>query len=290
MSLDSGAAERAMKKISDTLGLDPGDGLGRASGGGREHGERGPRTRRRARQRPAEVFCFSPSVAPARCTPTGSPGPSAFPASVAPLGAGTASAFGFLCAPLSFDLARALYGRLDGLDWDAANAALEEMEDEGRELLQASGVAEEDVMVRRLGELRYTGQGHEVGVKLPDGTLDPEDVEKISDGYREEYRRLYGREGPDVPLEAITWRVEVSAPRPEILQGEERGDPRSHDEARKGERGMYLPESDGFAPVPVYDRYKLTPARPSTARPSGGAGVHGDRGPRLPPRWTGRGT
>jgi N-methylhydantoinase A len=133
------------------------------------------------------------------------------------------------------------------------------MEDEGRELLQASGVADEDVMVRRLGEMRYTGQGHEVGVKLPDGTLGPEDVEKISDGYRDEYRRLYGREGPDVPLEAITWRVEVSAPRPEILQGEERGDPRSHDEARKGERGIYLPESDGFAPVPVYDRYKLDP-------------------------------
>ena len=259
MSLDSGAAERAMKKISDTLGLDPIEtawGVHQVVDENMANAARVHAAERGKDPRKYLLLAFGgagPVHAHRVARAIGVPG------FVAPLGAGTASAFGFLCAPLSFDLARSLYGRLDGLDWDAANAALEEMEDEGRELLQASGVAEEDVMVRRLGELRYTGQGHEVGVKLPDGTLDPEDVEKISDGYREEYRRLYGREGPDVPLEAITWRVEVSAPRPEILQGEERGDPRSHDEARKGERGIYLPESDGFAPVPVYDRYKLDP-------------------------------
>jgi len=133
------------------------------------------------------------------------------------------------------------------------------MEEEGRELLRASGVADEDVLVRRLGEMRYVGQGHEVGVKLPEGTLGPDEVGGISAGYREEYRRLYGREGPDVPLEAITWRVEVSAPRPEILQEAWGGDPRALDEARKGKREIYLPEKDGFAAVPVYDRYRLDP-------------------------------
>jgi N-methylhydantoinase A len=107
--------------------------------------------------------------------------------------------------------------------------------------------------------MRYIGQGHEVGVKLPEGKLGPEDVDRISDGYREEYRRLYGREGPDVPLETITWRVEVAAPRPEIPREEGEGEPRSLDEARKGEREIYLPESEGFAAVPVYDRYKLDP-------------------------------
>jgi N-methylhydantoinase A len=107
--------------------------------------------------------------------------------------------------------------------------------------------------------MRYIGQGHEVGVKLPDSKLGPDDVGRISDGYREEYRRLYGREGPDVPLETITWRVEVAAPRPEIPKEKEKGESRSLDEARKGEREIYLPESDGFAAVTVYDRYKLDP-------------------------------
>ncbi len=259
MRLDYGAAAKAIKKISDALRVDPLEAAWgvhqvvdeNMANAARVHAvERGKDPRRYL------LLAFGgagPVHAHRVARALGVPG------FVAPLGAGTASAFGFLCAPLSFDIARSLYGRLDELDWDAANTALAEMEEEGRELLQASGVADEDVLVRRLAEMRYVGQGHEVGVKLPERTLGPDDVGGISAGYREEYRRLYGREGPDVPLEAITWRVEVSAPRPEILQEERGGDPRPLDEARKGKREIYLPEEDGFAAVPVYDRYRLDP-------------------------------
>jgi N-methylhydantoinase A len=133
-------------------------------------------------------------------------------------------------------------------------------------------------------------------VKLREGTLGSDDVGAISAGYREEYRRLYGREGPDVPLEAITWRVEVSAPRPEIPQKEPGGNPRPLDEARKGKREIYLPEEGGFAAVPVYDRYNLDPGaafegpavveeRESTVivGPDSGAEVDGSRN--LIVRW-----
>jgi N-methylhydantoinase A len=259
MRLDYRAAEKAMRKISDTLGVDPlkaAWGVHQVVDENMANAARVHAVERGKDPRKYLLLAFGgagPVHAHRVARALGVPG------FIAPLGAGTASAFGFLCAPLSFDLARSLYGRLDELDWDAANAALAEMEEEGRELLRASEVADEDVLVRRLGEMRYVGQGHEVGVKLPEGTLGPDDVGGISAGYREEYRRLYGREGPDVPLEAITWRVEVSAPRPEILQEERGGDPRALDEARKGKREIYLPEKDGFAAVPVYDRYRLDP-------------------------------
>ena len=259
MHLDYRAAEKALRKISDALGVDPVKaawGVHQVVDENMANAARVHAVERGKDPRKYLLLAFGgagPVHAHRVARALGVPG------FVAPLGAGTASAFGFLCAPLSFDLARSLYGRLDELDWDAANAALAEMEEEGRELLRASQVADEDVLVRRLGEMRYVGQGHEVGVKLPEGTLGPDDVGGISAGYREEYRRLYGREGPDVPLEAITWRVEVSAPRPEILQEETGGDPRALDEARKGKREIYLPEKDGFAAVPVYDRYRLDP-------------------------------
>jgi N-methylhydantoinase A len=179
------------------------------------------------------------------------------PGFIVPLGAGATSAFGFLCAPLLFDFVRSLYGRLDELDWAQVNRALEEMEAEGRDLLRASGVT--DIRVRRLCEMRYTGQGHEVTVEAPDGRLDPDAADRLTELYRKEYLRLYNREGPDVPLEAMTWRLEVAAPRPEIqLAGEVNGSsPLS--EAQKGARGIYLPEVDGFKEVPVYDRYRLDP-------------------------------
>ena len=181
------------------------------------------------------------------------------PGFIAPLGAGATSAFGFLCAPLLFDFVRSLYGRLDELDWSGVNAALEEMEEEGRDLLHASGVRDADIRVRRLCEMRYMGQGHEVTVEVPDGQLGPGDADRLTELYRKEYRRLYNREGPDVPLEAMTWRLEVAAPRPEIrLAGEVDGSsPLS--EAQKGEREIYVPEEAGFKEVPVYDRYRLDP-------------------------------
>ncbi len=181
------------------------------------------------------------------------------PGFIAPLGAGATSAFGFLCAPLSFDFVRSLYGRLYDLDWAEINRVLKEMEEEGRSLLRSSGVAYEEVGVRRLCEMRYVGQGHEVTIELPDGSLGPEDANGLTDLYREEYKRLYGREGPDVPLETITWRLEVSSPRPAIrLDGKGRGEGDPAD-ARKGEREIYLPEEEGFLAVPVYDRYRLGP-------------------------------
>jgi N-methylhydantoinase A len=179
------------------------------------------------------------------------------PGFIAPLGAGATSAFGFLCAPLSFDLVRSLYGRLDELDWAEVNGALESLETEGRNLLRASGVA--DIRVRRLCEMRYIGQGHEVTVELPDGPLGPDDADRLTTLYRTEYRRLYNREGPDVLLEALTWRLEVAAPRPEIRLGSEEGSPPPVSEAQKGEREIYLPEDEDFRTVPVYDRYHLDP-------------------------------
>jgi N-methylhydantoinase A len=181
------------------------------------------------------------------------------PGFIAPLGAGATSALGFLCAPLSFDFVRSFYGRLYDLDWAEINRVLKEMEEEGRSLLRSSGVAYEEVGVRRLCEMRYVGQGHEVTIELPDGSLGPEDANGLTDLYREEYKRLYGREGPDVPLETITWRLEVSSPRPAIrLDGKGRGEGDPAD-ARKGEREIYLPEEEGFLAVPVYDRYRLGP-------------------------------
>jgi N-methylhydantoinase A len=181
------------------------------------------------------------------------------PGFIAPLGAGATSAFGLLCAPLSFDLVRSLYGRLGELDWAEVNGALEDMEAEGRDLLRASGVADADIRVRRLCEMRYIGQGHEVTVELPDGSLSPDDADRLTALYRKEYRRLYNREGPDVPLEALTWRLEAAAPRPEIRLGGEEGNPSPASEAQKGEREIYLPEDEDFRTVPVYDRYRLDP-------------------------------
>ncbi len=261
MRLDRGAALRALEeRIADPLGLDPIEaawGIHQVVNENMANAARVHAIERGKDPRAYPLFAFGgagPVHAYRVARTLGVPG------FIAPLGAGATSAFGFLCAPLSFDFVRSLYGRLDELDWPEANAVLGEMEEEGRGLLRASGVADPDIQVRRLCDMRYVGQGHEVTVDLPAGPLGPESAEQLTALYRKEYRRLYSREGPDVPLEAITWRLEVFAPRPQIRLGDEEGGPsRPLAEAQKGEREIYLPEEDGFSAAPVYDRYLLGP-------------------------------
>ena len=72
------------------------------------------------------------------------------------------SAVGFLNAPLAFDFARSWPGRIDSLDWQQATALLSEMETEGQALLEAAGVPAEHIRHRRIADLRYIGQGHEI--------------------------------------------------------------------------------------------------------------------------------
>jgi N-methylhydantoinase A len=133
------------------------------------------------------------------------------------------------------------------------------MEAEGTALLRSAGIAGRDIAHRRAAEMRYVGQGHEVRVPLPPGPLTPAGIPALREAFEKEYVRLYGRLGPPVAVEAITWRVVSSGPRPDLrlsAPSEATGDAAA---ARKGARRAFMPESGGMTDVPVYDRYRLGP-------------------------------
>jgi N-methylhydantoinase A len=179
------------------------------------------------------------------------------PALISPVGAGVGSTFGLLAAPLAFDFVRSSYSRLKNLDWSSANALLDEMSNEGRVVLERSGLSSSDIRFERAADMRYVGQGHEVSVPLPDGRLNEKHLENIQSSFEQVYRSLYGRKGPDVPLEVINWRVVASGPNPSTdfrFPRETNGRA-----ALKGKRPAYFPEHNGYVDTPVYDRYAFAP-------------------------------
>ena len=178
------------------------------------------------------------------------------PAIISPFGAGVGSTFGLLSAPLAFDFVRSAYSRLDQLDWGFANRLLDEMAEEGGDVLERSGLSAEQISYKRSADMRYVGQGHEVAVMLPDGVLSAEHLSRISKLFNDAYRALYGREGPDVPLEVINWRVVASGPRPE-LNLKLPTNRRRAGNARRGFRRAYFPEPGEYIETAVYDRYAL---------------------------------
>jgi N-methylhydantoinase A len=180
------------------------------------------------------------------------------PALISPFGAGVGSTFGLLAAPLAFDFVRSAYSRMDMLDWRLANALLDEMAEEGRKVLRSSGLDGKDISYQRTADMRYVGQGHEVSVTLPVGILSAQDLPRIELEFERTYEALYGRKGPDVPLEVINWRVVASGPRPDMNLNLPR-DSAKRSDARKGSRPAYFPERNGFVETEIYDRYALQP-------------------------------
>lgn len=180
------------------------------------------------------------------------------PVIISPLGAGVGSTFGLLAAPLAFDFVRSAYGRLDRLDWGLANAALDEMADEGRALLEHSGLPAAEISYHRSAEMRYAGQGHEVSVPVPDGLLSERHLPQVTADFERVYQALYGRTGPNVPLEVVNWRVVASGPKPPIAFRLPMP-PAGRDAAIRGTRMAYFPEDGRFIETTVYDRYALAP-------------------------------
>jgi N-methylhydantoinase A len=180
------------------------------------------------------------------------------PALISPFGAGVGSTFGLLAAPLAFDFVRSAYSRLDRQDWALANGLLDEMAEEGRRILERSGVSSPEIVYTRTADMRYVGQGHEVSVTLPDGALGPQHIGWVTAAFEETYRALYGRKGPDVPLEVINWRVVANGPRP-LVEFRAPRDSTRQGEPRKGTRQAYFPEYGRRVDTPVYDRYAFEP-------------------------------
>jgi len=179
------------------------------------------------------------------------------PEVIVPYGAGVGSTIGFLVAPVAFDFVRSYVCRLAHADWDIVNKRLSEMETEGRAILEGAGIPPSRITYERSAELRYVGQGHDVRVSLPDGTLDESRRAEMEQRFAQEYARLYGRTPTGNPVEAMTWRLIARADEDEIGNAFSAGPGAQPGAVTQTTRAIYLPEDHAMVPVPVYSRYTL---------------------------------
>ena len=162
---------------------------------------------------------------------------------ISPARAGVASAHGFLGAPYGFDVARSAPSPLEELDWNEAQALLDELEEEAR--TQAGGMTGS----RRIeADLRFRGQGAAVTVTMPQigGDEDPKQV--LATALEAEYRRRYGRVPEGAEPELLTWRLSFSAQPPEVEPAPP-GRPTT-----PSTRPVWFDELGGFTEVPVVGR------------------------------------
>jgi N-methylhydantoinase A len=143
------------------------------------------------------------------------------PEVVVPAYPGITSAVGLLTTDLKYDAVRTEFQSGDGLDLDRLNTDFAAMQSELARQLAADGVQPADAAFQRAGDLRYVGQGYELRVPFPDGTLDAGGLEAAFDRFSELHRAEYGHVFPDSPIEIVNIRVtgigrmaKITAPRP----------------------------------------------------------------------------
>ncbi len=177
------------------------------------------------------------------------------PRAVLPAAAGVTAAIGLLAAEVRFDVARTYLRRLDAADPAWLTAMYEEMAAQALAVVRESAVAGDVALVRAV-DARYVGQGYELTVPVPSGALDAAALARLRAAFDDVYAARYGYANPREPVEVVTWKLSAvsGSPRVALAKAGARGG-----EARKGTRPAWFPETGGFTPTPVWDRYALAP-------------------------------
>ncbi|WP_425084498.1 hydantoinase/oxoprolinase family protein [Ruegeria profundi] len=130
---------------------------------------------------------------------------------VVPPNPGVGSAVGFLFAPVSFEIVRSYYSLLGKLDFTAINGLFDDMIAEASAVV-AQGAGDAPTEIRRSAFMRYSGQGHEIEISLPDRTLTAEDLAPLTEAFETEYRKQFSRPVPGMQIEILNWAVQVATP------------------------------------------------------------------------------
>lgn len=176
---------------------------------------------------------------------------------IVPPASGAASAIGFLAAPASFETVRSeVFVIGDDLDLGKLNGLLQGVEAQSWHHLRLTGLNEAETTVTRTADMRLAGQMNEISVAIPNGNLSVESVQEIREEFVRVYEQKFHAVPPSAVIEALSWRVLVSGPAPQIGMRPHDG-ALIADNALKGARSLYF--GDKFVEANVYDRYALKP-------------------------------
>lgn len=128
---------------------------------------------------------------------------------VIPQNPGVGSAVGFLFSPVSFEIVRSRYALLDRMDMDGVNALFASMIGEAKQVV-AQGAGNAPTATSRSAFMRYSGQGHEIEIPLPDRALTKADIAPLTNAFENEYRKQFSRPVPGMDIEILNWGVRIA--------------------------------------------------------------------------------
>src|SRR5436190_10526019 len=120
---------------------------------------------------------------------------------------GVTAALGLLATDTVYEYVSTVYQRVSQLDAAALQQSFEELEQQARQQLEADGVPADRMLIQRVADCRYLGQGYELRVDCRPGEIDAAWVAKVRADFHDIHEREYSRRFEDSDIEIPNVRV-----------------------------------------------------------------------------------
>lgn len=178
------------------------------------------------------------------------------PRVIVPRAAGVGSAIGLLVADHKVDAMVTRVLRLASEAAPTVAAIFSELEARAKD--QATSLnSKGDASIKRSAWMRHVGQGYEIRVDLPEGSIDAAYIAAMQEAFLAAYQREYGYTDRDAEIEVTDWYVAVT-----ILASHRKLAARVESAGARRptkERAAYFPELGGKISCQVVDRYAIKP-------------------------------
>ncbi len=172
---------------------------------------------------------------------------------------GVTAAMGLLATDMVYEYVTTTYQRVSALDAAALQQAFEELEEQARAQLEEDGIAADQVVIQRIAECRYLGQGYELRVDAGSGAIDDDWVQKLHADFNDSHEREYSRRFEDSDIEIPNVRVRGIGLMPPLanLEVEKDGDDPGDALVRDGEAWFRVDGRLEKVATRLYDRARL---------------------------------
>jgi len=120
---------------------------------------------------------------------------------------GIAAAMGLIATDMVYEYGATTYQRLSKLDIAALQRRFEELEAQAAGQLEEDGIPTDRVVVQRIVDARYLGQGYELRVDVASGVIDEGWIEKVRADFHDIHEREFTRRFEDSDIEIPNIRV-----------------------------------------------------------------------------------
>lgn len=120
---------------------------------------------------------------------------------------GITAAMGLLSTNIAYEKVHTLWGSLTNPDVPAIRDVIEKLENESLLTLKEDGLSNEQIVLRRVCDCRYAGQGYELRVDAPEGEINEVWVKEVIERFHQVHEREYASQFPEQEVVAINVRV-----------------------------------------------------------------------------------